>query len=223
MQVVKASGRVGLEPYTRSVQPVVDMTPTHLPSTLDVTPAKRRLYEAAVELFGTRGYHGVSVRDLADVLGIKAPSLYAHVANKQQLLFELALIGQQEYLGRMRAALLNSGSEPRGQVRGIVRAHVLAHLQLPLLARVSSVEIRHLDEARLAEVLALRGEAGRIFLDVIARGQSLCAFTVSNPLRATRAIADMGIRMAEWTPPAATEEHETLADDYADIALRILG
>lgn len=200
------------------------LNPAMLPALPDVSVAKQRVYEAAVELFGTRGYHGVSVRDLADLLGIKAPSIYAHVANKQELLFELAVIGQREYLRRLRESLLDAGLDPREQVRQIVQAHVLAHLEQPLLARVTSIEIRHLDDdARVAQVLALRGEAGQLFLDVIARGQRLGVFDVDDPLRVTRAIADMGIRMAEWTPPAEPEEHGSLAEDYAGIALRILG
>ena len=194
-----------------------------LPPLPGFSPAKRRVYAAAVELFGSRGYHAVSLRDLANHLGIKAPSIYAHVPTKQDLLFDLTMIGQREFLDRIRGALIDAGSDPREQVEAVVRAHVLTHLQLPLLARVASVELRHLDEQHLAEVLILRGESGRVFIDVITRGQRQGAFHVDNPTRFTRAIADMGIRIAEWTPSAAPSEHASLVDDYVEIALRILG
>jgi AcrR family transcriptional regulator len=51
--------------------------------------ARERLFEAAVELFATHGFHSISLRDLASHLGIQAGSLYHHIENKECLLFEL--------------------------------------------------------------------------------------------------------------------------------------
>ncbi len=42
----------------------------------------------AENLFAQHGYHATSVRDIADALGIKAGSLYAHIATKEDLLWE---------------------------------------------------------------------------------------------------------------------------------------
>ena len=51
--------------------------------------ARERLFEAAVELFATHGFHSISLRDLASHLGLQAGSLYHHIENKECLLFEL--------------------------------------------------------------------------------------------------------------------------------------
>lgn len=46
---------------------------------------RERIVEAAFALFAERGYHAVSVRDIAAVVGIKDASLYNHFSGKQAL------------------------------------------------------------------------------------------------------------------------------------------
>ena len=59
-----------------------------LPPGVRLKPAKRRLFEAAIQLFGDRGFDAVSVRDLVTALGMTPAVLYAHVESKQELLFD---------------------------------------------------------------------------------------------------------------------------------------
>ena len=50
-----------------------------LPPGIELPAAKRRLYEAAMELFGRDGYHAVSIRDIANALGQQPSAIYFHV------------------------------------------------------------------------------------------------------------------------------------------------
>ncbi|MFF8955429.1 TetR/AcrR family transcriptional regulator [Streptomyces sp. NPDC014894] len=54
---------------------------------------RERIRATATELFLERGYHNVSVTDVADVLGITPSALYHHYRNKQDLLFHTVLHG----------------------------------------------------------------------------------------------------------------------------------
>lgn len=46
---------------------------------------KKMILDAALELFSTYGYDSVSVGQIAETVGIKAPSLYNHFAGKQAI------------------------------------------------------------------------------------------------------------------------------------------
>ncbi|MBR6497363.1 MAG: helix-turn-helix transcriptional regulator, partial [Methanomicrobium sp.] len=47
---------------------------------------KDRILDAALTLFSENGYDGTSVEQIADFVGIRAPSLYKHYAGKEEIL-----------------------------------------------------------------------------------------------------------------------------------------
>jgi TetR/AcrR family transcriptional regulator, cholesterol catabolism regulator len=53
----------------------------------DIADAKTRLLDAADRLFMERGYKAVTLRDIADAVGIKHASIYHHVPGGKQQLF----------------------------------------------------------------------------------------------------------------------------------------
>ena len=66
---------------------------------------KGRIVEAAFGLFAERGYHAVSVRDIAAAVGVKDASLYNHFPGKQAI-FDAVLAAQLE---RTRAVFAAQG------------------------------------------------------------------------------------------------------------------
>ena len=50
---------------------------------------KRRIMDAALELFAAHGYDAVSVEQIAGAVGIKAPSLYNHFVSKRAIFDEI--------------------------------------------------------------------------------------------------------------------------------------
>ena len=46
---------------------------------------KQKIIETALTLFSERGYDAVSVGEIAEAVGIKAPSLYNHYPSKQAI------------------------------------------------------------------------------------------------------------------------------------------
>jgi AcrR family transcriptional regulator len=182
----------------------------------------RRLYETALVLFGQRGFHAVSVRDLTSALGLQASTLYAHVSSKQDLLADLVRIGHEEHRDTLRLSLLEAGSDPREQIATLTRAHVRVHATYPLLTRVCNRELAAVPDARRDEIVAVRLEAERLFFDVVERGQRLGAFSAVDPMLAVAAIGAMGIRIAEWWHPQLDIDIETVAETYATFAVRLL-
>ena len=52
----------------------------------DHMSTRDRIFEAAVDLFSTRGYHGTSIREIAREVGIKESSIYNHFPGKDGIL-----------------------------------------------------------------------------------------------------------------------------------------
>jgi AcrR family transcriptional regulator len=196
-----------------------------LPPRADADGTHRRLLEGALVKFSDRGFHGVSVREVAQAAGIRASSMYAHLESKEQLLAELMLLGHEEHHESLRLALLEASADPCDQIVQLVGANVRFHAEYSLLARVCNRELAALAPESRERVLAVRVQSERLFLDVIERGVQRGVFDVANPHLGVAAIGAMGIRIAEWwdTRP----EYRTTVDDlvtmYAAFAVRLLG
>jgi AcrR family transcriptional regulator len=193
-----------------------------LPGRADSDGTHRRLLEAALIRFGDRGYHGVSVREIADAAGIRASSLYSHLESKEQILFELMLVGHDEHHNLMRQALLESGSDPVEQIEHLVNAHVSMHATYPLLGRVCNRELASLGRASREKVIAVRRQSEQLLSDVIDRGVRLGVFAVPDPWLAAAAIAGMGVRVAEWWNDDLPYRVEQVASTYSEFSLRLL-
>ena len=193
-----------------------------LPPRAQSTGTLRRLQEAALIGFGERGYHGVSIRDLAAAVGVRVSSVYAHVSAKEDLLLELMVIGHDEHNELLRRALLASQPDPPAQMDALVRAHVRLHTGYPLLGRVCNKELHALSEGNKARVMATRLQSERMFLDVVSRGIESGQFRCADPWLAVAAIGGMGVRISEWFDPQGERSYEDVADAYADFAVKLL-
>jgi len=80
------------------------------PATTRRPPTSRRdeVLATAAELFVERGYHGTSIRDIADAAGVRPASLYSHFASKEQILVELV----DRYLDALLPRLAEAAAEP---------------------------------------------------------------------------------------------------------------
>jgi AcrR family transcriptional regulator len=195
---------------------------TLLPPVTGFSPARRRVFEAAIVLFAERGYHAVSVRDIAGSLGLQPMALYTHAKSKQDLLFEIVKIGFETHRAILGVALLEAGTDPVEQIRGLCAAHVRAHLTYAALSRVTTRETGQLEPRFDDSLELLRAEAVRSFHDVVARGQRLGVFVEENPILLIQAIAGMGIRAPEWWTPRYGIEINEVVDRFTEFAIRIL-
>jgi AcrR family transcriptional regulator len=215
-----------------------------LPGVDDLAAGKRRLLEAAVVAVAERGYHGVSVRDLAADTGVQAASFYAHFGSKEELLFELSEVGHREHHAHVRDAILGAGPDPVEQLREAIRANVWFHATYPLLAISANSELHALNPEHLAVIAGLRHDAAILLTAVVERGKSVGVFDCPDPWLPMSAVAGMCLRIAWWFRPTTAVDPGTLSaypkqaaawmrpedytiervmDTYADYALKIFG
>ena len=50
---------------------------------------KEKIIQAATRLYADKGYKGMTMKAIADAVGIKAPSLYAFYENKKEILLNI--------------------------------------------------------------------------------------------------------------------------------------
>ena len=160
-----------------------------------------RILLAGLGLFAEHGYHGTSIRDIAAEAAVQSASLYAHFPSKEAILAELVLAGHEEHHARLMTALLHSGTDPRDSLAALVRAHVRAHTDYPMLAVVANNEMHALSLlAAAAPAAAVRRRSEALLAEVLAIGQQQGVFDLVHREATAAAIGSIGIRVASWYP-----------------------
>ena len=185
--------------------------------------ARRRLLEGAVRIFARQGFHGTSMRELAQLVELQPSALYVHFSSKEHVLAELVRVGHETLHHAIRAAMLEAGTDPVAQLRALVTAHVRLHAMYPHLAIVIHREMDALSPQLAAPGLALREQASALLIDVIARGTAMKHFAPPHPFVAAAAIGAIGMRVPYWYSPASGIGLEELVEHQVEIALRIVG
>lgn len=86
------------------------------------TEARERVLRVAEQLFTERGYAAVTMRDIAEALGMRQASLYHHVpGGKEDLYMEVITRTMARHRAGMEAALAAGGDDLRGQLRAAAR------------------------------------------------------------------------------------------------------
>ena len=141
----------------------------------DALGMRERILQSAVELFAARGFHGTSVRDLAQAVGIEAASLYYHFPSKQVLLHVLFDQIMNELLDTLRLATLAGGPPPQ-RLPGVARAHVAFHIARRKETFVSRSELRSLLPAHRRLIVAKRDGYEHAVRELLAEGVALATF-----------------------------------------------
>ena len=115
---------------------------------------RSELTRQAARLFAERGYHGTSVGDLADAIGVQKGSLYAHIASKQDLLYE----AMREAADAFHAVLdaLPDDVAVAERIRLALRGHLRVVARQLDVATVFVREWRYLEGERRDEIVAER-------------------------------------------------------------------
>src|SRR6266496_3537645 len=138
---------------------------------LDMSTRRAELTRTAARLFAEKGYHGTSIGDLAEAMGVQKGSLYAHIESKADLLWEVAREGAVAFHDALDAI---PDELPAGEkIRLALRAHLrVVSVQLDV-ATVFIREWRYLEGPRREEFLAERRRYEERFRALFREGREL--------------------------------------------------
>src|SRR5947209_3992692 len=112
---------------------------------------KSELTRQAARLFAEKGYHGTSIGDLAEAMGVQKGSLYAHIDAKADLLWEVARDGAAAFHAALDSVPEQLSATER--IRLALRAHLHVVAEQLDVATVFVREWRYLDGQRREEFL----------------------------------------------------------------------
>ena len=163
----------------------------------------KRRYEIARKaavLFADGGYHEIGMREIAESVGIQAPSIYKHFSSKEEIIYYIALLMTKQFAEDV-LPVFETPCTAVQRIEMFVETHIRKLAANRLEHLVSSRELSALTPVHRAEVSDIRRYYQRRLRDVIAYGVKSGDFVVESPSLASVAIMDMMNGMSWWLGP----------------------
>ena len=168
----------------------------------------------AARLFAERGYHGTSMGELAQAMGVQKGSLYSLVESKQRLLYEAMRDGAEAFHAALDAVPEDAPAAER--IRVALRGHLRVVAEQLAVATVFTREWRYLEGAPRDEIVAERRryeERWRaLFREGLERGELRTDLDVGAAARLALSAANWAYT---WLEPG--RDTDELADRFTAI------
>lgn len=116
---------------------------------------KDAIIQSAAGLFRSKGFKASSMRELAEAIGVEAPSLYNHIGSKSELLQDICFKIAADFTENLQL-IEDSGSGVVSKIEQLIRFHIRIMLQEYDEVYVANHEWKHLEEPFLSDFLAQR-------------------------------------------------------------------
>lgn len=179
---------------------------------------KTEIINVAARLFRQKGYSAVTMRDLANELGIKAASLYNHISSKQQILSEIIMAIAEDFTAGIEEIAATDTTAPL-KLKAVVAQHITLTADNPFKMATLNNDWMHLEDT-LDPYLKLRNQYEKRFREIVLQGQrsgdlkavshEILLFSILSTLR----------NLYLWIPKKADLKKEKLIEDLSEILLR---
>jgi TetR/AcrR family transcriptional regulator, cholesterol catabolism regulator len=136
-----------------------------------VSARRRELTREAAKLFAQKGYHGTSIGDIAEALGMQKASLYAHIDSKEDLLYETMREGADAFHAALDA--IPEDAPATDKIRLALRGHLRVVAAQLDVATVFVQEWRYLEGERRDEIIAERRRYEERIRELFREGREL--------------------------------------------------
>jgi AcrR family transcriptional regulator len=217
-----AAGLLGTDPTVLRDGQSPDASPDPAPSWRDFAPLQLDPPLAgALEAFVELGYHGASIRTIAQRAGLSVPGVYHHWPTKQHLLVALLDLTMEDLLTRARAARAE-GDGPIERFTRLVECLALYHTHRRELGFIGASEMRSVDKPDRGRIAAARTEMQHMVDEEVAEGCRRGLMRTPLPKQAARAVVTMCTALPQWWSPSGPSSPEVVAGQYVDFALDVV-
>jgi len=182
----------------------------------DNRSVRDKILAAAVQLFAEYGYHAATMRDIAQMAGIQAASIYYHYPSKQALLIEI----MESHMRQLNANLERIVSMPHEVEQSLYDAisnHILLHTIYKSEFFIIDTEIRALEGENRGKILVLRDDYEKLIQGLLREGMEKGVLRQTDVKISSYAIIAMCTEVAQWFRPVGRLSVQQVIEMYFQI------
>ena len=171
---------------------------------------------AAIELIAAHGFESVTLRGLADHVGLQAGSLYRYFPSKNHLLMTIIVKHMEDLFARWEEARPDDADAAR-LLDCFIAFHVDYHSVRPKEVFIANMEMRSLPPGDRETVVTMRKRYEEILLRILEQGVREGHFSVPDLRVATFAILAMLTGLTAWYQEGGRLSKEELVACYSKL------
>lgn len=181
--------------------------------------AREEILLAAAQIFRRKGFHGASMQDIADAVGLQKATLYHHVHSKQEIL--LALLDRAlDLLTADMEVISARDCTSSEKLRLAIRSYLTRLAEQADLASVLLLEYRSLEPELRRRHISRRDKFESIWRRILRQGIDRGEFRLVDERIAGAALLGVQNWSITWFRPNGRLSTAELADQFADLLLR---
>ncbi|MFC1946744.1 TetR/AcrR family transcriptional regulator [Chloroflexota bacterium] len=182
---------------------------------------KSWILDKAGMLFWQKGYHGTSMRDIADACDCKAANIYNYFKGKEDILFEVIKDITERAVNSVSHLEDESSTSPVQQLRSFIDSHLHVLVQMKKSSvLISDTGLQNLTYEHRKVIVELRDNYDRIMSKVISRGIESGDFAVKDVKVIVYLISSVIIRSTIWFSPKGRLSADKVSDIIFDFVYR---
>lgn len=193
--------------------------PGAAPTDKDVASA---ILGSAIEQFRLYGFHGASMRRLAERAGVNVSNVYNYFPAKSDILLGILRRAVTEQIIATETAIAGAGKAVVDRYVAAVEAFVLFDIEYLDVSFIANSELRYLDASQREEIVAVRDRLQDIFVNLLREGVEEGVFRTPYPNEATTAMLTMCGGVTVWYRPNGRLSPTEVAKRYARYALAMV-
>jgi len=175
----------------------------------------------AASLFREKGYHGVTMDDIAEGLGVSKLSIYYYFESKESILYNINDLAHTKTLKNLKG-IVNSEDPPETKLRLAIKNHINV-----LLAELSPATAALREEHSLLpenrnKLIKKRDQYDRMIRGIISEGIEKGVFIECDPKMAWFIIVGAVSHILNWYSPEGPLTKEQIGDFFAEFLIRML-
>lgn len=175
--------------------------------------------KAGLRLIFEHGYEALTLRQLAADVGLVSGSLYNHIKTKQDLLYTLIHNHMVDLLANLDKALAGA-ADPHAALTAFVAHHVTYHMEKRYEVFIANSELRSLEPANRATIVAMREQYEQRLIDTLEQGVAAGLFKSMDCRVGAFAIIAMLTGICNWYRPDGRLSPRELVELHTRLVLK---
>lgn len=171
--------------------------------------------QKAAALFKIKGFSSASMRELADAVGVEAPSLYNHIGSKSEILQTICFKVANAFSIYLDT-IENTVGSSTVRLENIIRFHIRMMLNNFDEVYVANHEWKHLKEPYLSNFLIQRRGYEKRLINLMETGIAAKEFKTANPYVAVLTILSAVRGLEFWQQHKKNISSQVLEDDMVN-------